>query len=321
MQEWEFLIQQEGERTWQSSKESQLEITPGNYRIMAHTPYPNQEIEIRLTQEEIIEQTHTTTKNTQTRRTNAQGLLMVIPYTAFNPGTWEIRCSGDIMTELLGNPWQEVLQITIKAETTAAVLDLPLPPTPSVEDYIQELEAILEQKIAPFLESQAEPQPSLEIVLVEDTFIRNRGENITITGKITGELGEGTNLPNQSKIIYQLRRTQTGERILHQEYSLTQQECLESFSHTLELLDNPVITFLLGEVFWETATGVILAKQTFTISTDITSPEISAVESTPLPQALPTTTISINHSILPPKISKNYSPRKTVELPPIRPRN
>jgi hypothetical protein len=317
MQEWEFLIQQEGERTWQSSKKSQLEITPGNYRLMAHTPYPNQEIEIRLTQEEIIEETHTTTKNTQTRRTNAQGLLMVIPYTTFNPGTWEIRCSGDIMTELLGNSWQQVLQITIKTATKIT----PLPPSPSVQHYLRELEAILAQKIAPFLENQPEPQAPLEIVLGEDTFIRNCGENITITGKITGELGEGINLPTQSKIIYQLRRTQTGERILHQEYPLSQQECLESFSHTLELLDNPPITFLLGEVFWETDSGTIQAKQTFTISTDITSPLTSKAELNPIPQVLPTTTVSINHSILPPKITRNYAPRKTVELPPIRPRN
>jgi hypothetical protein len=312
MQDWKFLIQKEGDRLWQSPQDSSLEIEPGMYRIVAHSTYPNQEIEIRIVQEGIQADVFATTRHTQVRRTNSQGLLMVLPYTDLQPGEWEIRCTGDIMTELLGKPWQQSLQLSVMVNPREIV------PTPT---------ELLSQKIEPLLQENKAVNPTLSIVLEEDTIIRTLGETVEIGGRIV--IDQTEELPLTCKLIYQLRRTQTGEKVFKVEYSLQNQELLNPFYHQLEILDEPPITFLLGEISLETAEGICLAKESFTISTDITLVETPGIdrqnrhllvpkEVTVIPK--PTLqTVTTNYSVLPPKLAKERRTQtKKLELPPIR---
>lgn len=115
MEYWEFLLQKEGSRSWQPLKSEKLTVEAGRYRIVAHSSRINADVEICVT--------HTTTEEVppkrrsqkRSRRTNPDGLMVVIPFTYLKPGMWELRCCGDIMSDFLGKSWQNVVQLQVLA--------------------------------------------------------------------------------------------------------------------------------------------------------------------------------------------------------------
>lgn len=121
MEYWEFLIQKEGDRSWLSLKKPSLEILEGRYRVVAHSNRPNTDVEIRITHDSTEEVPPRRRSQKRSRRTNAQGLMVVIPFTYFKPGIWDLRCSGDIMSDFLGNTWQQAMkfQVLPKAAETS----------------------------------------------------------------------------------------------------------------------------------------------------------------------------------------------------------
>lgn len=142
MEYWEFLLQKEGSRSWQPFKSDTLFVEPGRYRIVAHSSRINAEVEICLT--------HTTTEEVppkrrsqkRSRRTNPEGLMVVIPFTYLKPGMWEIRCCGDIMSDFLGKSWQNEIKLQVLAkeqpslpveETSPENLPTEAPPAPEPE--------------------------------------------------------------------------------------------------------------------------------------------------------------------------------------------
>jgi len=116
MEYWEFLLQKEGERSWQPLKSEKLTVEPGRYRIVAHSSRTNADVEICVT--------HTTTEEVppkrrsqkRSRRTNPEGLMVVIPFTYLKAGMWELRCCGDIMSDFLGKSWQNLIQLEVLAK-------------------------------------------------------------------------------------------------------------------------------------------------------------------------------------------------------------
>ncbi|MEQ9485106.1 hypothetical protein [Coleofasciculus sp. F4-SAH-05] len=113
MDYWEFLLQKEGDRTWLPIKSPKLDLDVGRYRVVAHSSLANTDVEICVT--------HTDTNQTppkrryqkRSRRTNPDGLMVIIPFTYLKPGLWELRCCGDIMSDFLGNSWQETVQLSV----------------------------------------------------------------------------------------------------------------------------------------------------------------------------------------------------------------
>lgn len=87
---WEFLLQQEDDRSWLPLESPDVEILEGRYRVMARTAVPNALMDIRITHESTDELP--TKRRTQVRsgRTNETGLLLVIPFTQMQPGVWEL---------------------------------------------------------------------------------------------------------------------------------------------------------------------------------------------------------------------------------------
>ncbi|NDJ25870.1 hypothetical protein GS682_30635 [Nostoc sp. B(2019)] len=106
MEHWQFLIQKQGDRSWHTLESPNVEILEGEYRVLARSNLPNTDVEVRVS--------HSSTQQVppkrrifrRSRRTNSEGLMAVIPFTYFNPGVWELRCSGDLMSDLLGKSWQ-----------------------------------------------------------------------------------------------------------------------------------------------------------------------------------------------------------------------
>ncbi|MEH2026711.1 MAG: hypothetical protein V7K62_24630, partial [Nostoc sp.] len=113
MEHWQFLIQEQGARSWHILESPNLEILEGQYRVLARSNLHNTDVEVRVT--------HSSTESVQptrrifkrSRRTNSEGLMAVIPFTYFQAGAWELRCSGDLMSELLGKSWQYSVQLQV----------------------------------------------------------------------------------------------------------------------------------------------------------------------------------------------------------------
>ncbi|HLO50247.1 MAG TPA: hypothetical protein VK211_17665 [Kamptonema sp.] len=128
MENWEFLLQKEGDRAWLPLESPDVEILEGRYRIVARSTLANTEIEVRITHqlaEEVPPQRRVQKRST---RTNPEGLMVVIPYTSLKPGIWELSCLAD--------PGEK------SAETSQHTVQLQVLPTESEDLDTEELVAI-----------------------------------------------------------------------------------------------------------------------------------------------------------------------------------
>lgn len=106
MEHWQFLIQKQGDHSWHILESPNLEILEGEYRVLARSNLPNTDVEVRVTHSSTQEVLPKRRIFKRSRRTNSEGLMALIPFTYFEPGVWELRCMGDLMSELLGKSWQ-----------------------------------------------------------------------------------------------------------------------------------------------------------------------------------------------------------------------
>ena len=135
MEYWEFLLQKEGDRSWLPIKSPTIEIEAGRYRVVVHSSLTNADVEICVTHHSIEEIPPKRRSQKRSRRTNLEGLMVVIPFTYLKPGLWELRCCGDIMSDFLGKSWQQAVQLQVLAKATA--VSLACEPASPVVDTIQ----------------------------------------------------------------------------------------------------------------------------------------------------------------------------------------
>ncbi|MEH1864451.1 MAG: hypothetical protein V7K69_05455, partial [Nostoc sp.] len=120
MEHWQFLIQKQGARSWHILESPNLEILEGQYRVLARSSLLNTDVEVRVTHSSTQEVQPTRRIFKRSRRTNSEGLMAVIPFTYFDAGVWELRCGGDLMSDLLGKSWQYSVQIKVLSEEEEA---------------------------------------------------------------------------------------------------------------------------------------------------------------------------------------------------------
>ncbi|MFN6539672.1 MAG: hypothetical protein RM021_025450 [Nostoc sp. EkiNYC01] len=116
MEHWQFLIQKQGDRSWHILESPNLQILEGQYRVLARSSLPNTDVEVRVTHFSRQEVTPKRRIFKRSRRTNLEGLMAVIPFTYFEPGVWELRCSGDLMSDMLGKSWQYTVQLQVLSQ-------------------------------------------------------------------------------------------------------------------------------------------------------------------------------------------------------------
>ncbi len=150
MEYWEFLLQKEGDRSWLPLESPNVEILEGRYRVVARSSHRNSNVEVRIVHQATVEVPPKRRTQQRSNRTNADGLVVVIPYTTLNPGTWELVCSGDLLSELMGNAWKYSVQlhvVAIEAEEEWEP-DWQSPSEP-VDSTIEIAEPALENQIVP----------------------------------------------------------------------------------------------------------------------------------------------------------------------------
>ncbi|AFY53532.1 hypothetical protein Riv7116_0957 [Rivularia sp. PCC 7116] len=113
MEQWQFLIQKEGERTWHPLEKPSIEIMEGRYRVVARSNRINTDVEVRVIHSSPSEVPPRRRIQKRRRRINSEGLMAVIPFTYLKSGIWELQCSGDLMSDLLGASWQYTVSLAV----------------------------------------------------------------------------------------------------------------------------------------------------------------------------------------------------------------
>jgi hypothetical protein len=210
----------------------------------------------------------------RSRRTNSEGLMAVIPFTHFKPGIWELRCSGDIMSEMLGKSWQHTLFIQVSppepspqsltqlaeesdlasnADTQVSIVMNHGTPVwfqgETTEQILQNLLDLALPQDEPLLDEETienaptlPPPLALNLSLDQDTYVARWGENFIIHGDV--EVNEIENLEDERFAmngVSQLRleialRSPSESRILnHIDQPLTDQVLPFSFSTLIDI--------------------------------------------------------------------------------------
>jgi hypothetical protein len=113
MEQWQFLIQKQGDRTWHPLESLTVEIMEGRYRVVACSRRANTDVDVRITHSSPPKLSPQRRIYKRSRRTNGDGSIAVIPFTYFQPGLWELRCSGDLMSDVLGHSWQHLVNLKV----------------------------------------------------------------------------------------------------------------------------------------------------------------------------------------------------------------
>ncbi len=91
MSYWEFLIQRENDRAWRPLTSRNLQIFAGNYRIIANTSFTNAAVRTQVFYQ-TNEQPPQLSQN-RSQSTSNEGLLVVLPFTHLQTGTWHLNCN------------------------------------------------------------------------------------------------------------------------------------------------------------------------------------------------------------------------------------
>ena len=111
---WEFLLQQEGDRSWLPLESPDVEILEGRYRVLIRTAATNTQIGIQITHEATEESPPKRRTQTRSGRTSADGLMVIIPFTLLHPGIWEMSCTpNDLTSDLLGYAGHYSIQLHV----------------------------------------------------------------------------------------------------------------------------------------------------------------------------------------------------------------
>jgi hypothetical protein len=200
--------------------------------------------------------------------------MAVIPFTYFKPGIWELRCSGDIMSEMLGKSWQHTLLIQVSppepspqsltqlaeesdlasnADTQVSIVMNHGTPVwfkgETTEQILQNLLDLALPQDEPLLDEETienaptlPPPLPLNLTLDQDTYVARWGDNFIIHGDV--EVNEIENLEDERFAmngVSQLRleialRSPSESRILnHIDQPLTDQVLPFSFSTLIDI--------------------------------------------------------------------------------------
>jgi hypothetical protein len=113
MEYWEFLLQREGDRSWLPLESPNVEILEGRYRVVARSSRVKTPVEIRVIHDATAEVPPKRRVQKRSGQTNPEGLIVVIPFTRLQPGRWELRCTSDLMADMIGEGWEHAVQLQV----------------------------------------------------------------------------------------------------------------------------------------------------------------------------------------------------------------
>ncbi|MBD2499044.1 hypothetical protein [Anabaena azotica] len=164
MEHWQFLIQKQGDRSWHALESPNTEILEGRYRVLARSNLPNQDVEVRVTYFSTQEVPPKRRIQKRSRRTSPEGLMAVIPFTYLKAGVWELRCSGDLISDILGKSWQYGVHLQVKPQLAEVV------------EPVLEPENNLETISDPISEEKPPSNPEVELVITQESYFLDQDD-------------------------------------------------------------------------------------------------------------------------------------------------
>lgn len=118
MENWEFLLQKQGDKSWLPLESPTVEILEGQYRLASRTKFVDALVGIKLRYIPLSDSVYEPSQQKIAKRVNPAGLLIVMPYTNFTPGSWRIECSeidGLERKEPQYTPWLVSVQLEVQS--------------------------------------------------------------------------------------------------------------------------------------------------------------------------------------------------------------
>ncbi|RMG06742.1 MAG: hypothetical protein D6728_18055 [Cyanobacteria bacterium J055] len=237
---WEFLIQQEGTKAWLPLKSSSTEIVAGRYRVMARSDLPNTPAELCVSYEN--PQTPDADPQTykRTKQTNADGLMVVLPYTDFTPGVWQLGCSGRRGEGAAQADWQYAVRLNVLSQVPQTPTAEPQPPT-------------------------APTEPSYRLSLQQEAHtVKPRDKSIVLSGRI-----EATVPLERLHLRIRLRDPQTAKSVVTTQRILPYGESPAHFCYSINLPFPERPQLLLGEVLLCDVRPTVLDSRSFTVTASV----------------------------------------------------
>lgn len=301
MEYWEFLIQKEGDRNWQTLQSSDLTLEEGRYRLVVRTARKDAEVDLRIVYESTQESPPRRRMQKRSRRTNLEGLMVIVPYTYLKPGIWEFRCRPDLLEDLMGDSWQQNVRLQVQPKAIAATPEAegedsgvslaelgeftesadpieqsvtPTAPEPEKAKYIDPWLPVFSSKV------ERKALPALLLTLKQDTYFADRGKPINLSGRV--ELPTtAANEPAEAEAVLvgelkiSLRDPQNGQILAERRQNIPPQQIPFNFSFDIQIPANSQTRLFLGEIALYNATEtptdspLLLASKSFTITADL----------------------------------------------------
>ncbi|AFY69964.1 hypothetical protein Pse7367_1676 [Thalassoporum mexicanum PCC 7367] len=126
MESWEFLLQKRGDKSWLPLEVPTVEILEGQYRLAAKSSFLESPIGIQIRYSPSDEVGYQPLQQKLSKRTNAEGLLIVTPYNHLTPGTWQIFCFA-LETATAGQkPWSTSIRFDVLPISPELAIELQL---------------------------------------------------------------------------------------------------------------------------------------------------------------------------------------------------
>lgn len=298
---WEFLLQQEGDRSWLPLESPDVEILEGRYRILIRTAASNTKIGIQITHEATEELPPKRRTQTRSGRTSADGLMVIIPFTLLHPGIWEMSCTpNDLTNDLLGYAGHYSIQLHVlpkesdlagewepdwsqsaseesATETSNAIAQdtvQPIAVQPS-PDPIAPLDLIKAPIADPIADSIADPIPDrnlpLTLSLTAQTYDIQPGQTLILSGSLISS--EPSLLPIELKtctFTTTVRDPQSGDPIVTTAITFTTLLLPYDFQIGVVLPTTLTGQLFLGEIILtQGAEDLPRATQSFTLLADL----------------------------------------------------
>jgi hypothetical protein len=136
MANWEFLLQKKGDKSWLPLESPTIEILAGEYRLAARSGFKDRIVDIAWRYAPDGEEYQPLEQSLQ-QKVSKEGLLLVMPFTNFTPGVWQITCQ-------MGTELSARLEVVILESQTETTTEEPPQITINTTHFLLDQETTLE---------------------------------------------------------------------------------------------------------------------------------------------------------------------------------
>ncbi|TVR13109.1 MAG: hypothetical protein EA395_04635, partial [Phormidium sp. GEM2.Bin31] len=261
MEQWDFLIQREGDRVWLPLAEGQTRLSPGRYRVVARSHARETLTEVCVRYEPPPESEEAGQFYRSTRQTDDEGTVLVLPATDLKVGSWSLSCSlAALRRDRPDAPPQGLVRLQVRP-------DIETHPEPPVAEIPESAATGPTEEWVSIPESPSpEPQAlDLRLELAQDNYRLQAGEALVLSGRVHSVLDESALLCGLHLRI-RLREPQSLHVVTTLQRLLPPQTGSIDFSYPVTIPESCHSRLILGEVVLCNAVPTVLAKQSFVVT-------------------------------------------------------